>query len=45
MDFFKDEQGRRYTWVMDRGDRVYIARARKLHLIPEIERTHFRLYV
>jgi len=45
MDFFRDEQKKRYAWVMDRGNRVYVARAKKLHLIPRIEQTHFRLYV
>lgn len=45
MDFFRDEQNKRYAWVMDRGNRVYVARAKKLYLIPEIERTHFRLYI
>jgi hypothetical protein len=45
IDFFRDEENKRYAWVLDRGSRVYVARTKKLHLIPEIEKSHFRLYV
>ena len=45
MDFFRDEESKRYAWVLDRGNRVYVARAKKIHLIPEIEQNHYRLYI
>lgn len=41
----KEERGRFFFWVKDGGDFLYILRPRKLQLVPEIERDHFRLYI
>jgi hypothetical protein len=40
-----DEEGKRYVWVLDRGNHVYILKPKKEEIIEEIERDHIKLYL
>lgn len=41
----RDEDNKRFLWVLDRGERVYLLKDNCLSRVTDLEKDHFRLYL
>lgn len=45
LDFFEEDSKKKFIWILDRGSKIYIPHKNKIHLVPEISRDHYKLYI